>query len=137
MTVNNKSNVHNMQVLAELENRVFERTQELEVMNAQLEELVKERTEELKANGTRLHIILENSMAGVAFTDKDSKILYVNVAFQELVRYSEKELIGRHYFELTHPDYIEQPFKEHELFEKIGDCLGVQYIYEDESQVFI
>jgi len=37
-------------------------------------------------------------------------------------------------FDIGIDGYVRKPFKEEELFETIGFCLGVQYVYEEEVQ---
>jgi PAS domain S-box-containing protein len=55
----------------------------------------------------RFHTIFESGPVGIALLDRDGRYLSVNPVRQEMLGYSEEELRGRHYLDVTHPDDIE------------------------------
>jgi PAS domain S-box-containing protein len=69
-----------------------------------LEQLVTKRTSELRASEARFRAIFEHAAVGVGLGDTDGRLLAANPALQEMLGYSEEELKGITYTELTHPD---------------------------------
>ena len=57
----------------------------------------------LKESEERFRVTFEQSAVGVSQLTPDGIYLNVNQKYCELVGYSEKELIGHHYQEITHP----------------------------------
>ncbi|MET4162662.1 PAS domain S-box-containing protein [Marinobacterium sp. MBR-111] len=58
----------------------------------------------LHASEARWKAVYENSAAGIALTDPDSRILNANPAFQRITGYTEKELKQRSIEQLTPPE---------------------------------
>lgn len=51
-----------------------------------------------------LKILLENSPLGIVLTDTQGKFLYTNRSFQEMLGYTEEEMLSKTVFDITHPD---------------------------------
>lgn len=76
-----------------LDQRVSERTRELQEVNRSMEREIAER--ERAEAGLRLSAkVFENTVEGVIITDADTKILAVNRAFMHVTGYSESEVKG-------------------------------------------
>ncbi|HTD53427.1 MAG TPA: PAS domain S-box protein, partial [Thermoanaerobaculia bacterium] len=58
----------------------------------------------LKQSEERWRGIFENSRIGIALAGPEGRFVAVNARYQELVGYSEKELRGMSFLEITHPD---------------------------------
>ncbi len=63
--------------------------------------------EGLKASEERFHAIVDSAPIGISLLDPEGRYIAVNPARQEMLGYSEEELIGRHYLDVTHPADIE------------------------------
>ncbi len=90
----------------ELEQRVRERTAELEKINGQLREQITECQLAQAALGESEHkysTLVEDALIGV-FIIKDGKIEFANDKFAALYGYSKAELIGMDSFMLVHPE---------------------------------
>jgi PAS domain S-box-containing protein len=72
----------------------------------ELEQLVAERTAELRASEARFRAIYEHAAMGISLADMDGRLTATNPALQEMLGYSEEELQGMVYTELTHPDDV-------------------------------
>ncbi len=85
-----------------LENQVRERTTELQ------REITERRRalEELQESEERFRSAFDYGAVPMAMTALDDRLLRVNAAFSELLGYSESELAGKTYQEITHPDDI-------------------------------
>ncbi|MGD0617486.1 MAG: PAS domain S-box protein [Bryobacteraceae bacterium] len=55
----------------------------------------------------RWRSVFENSAIGVALTDLNGCFLATNPVYQEMVGYSEEELLGRSFLDITHEDHRE------------------------------
>ncbi|MRR35157.1 PAS domain S-box protein, partial [bacterium] len=76
-----------------LDQRVSERTRELEGVNRALQEEIAER--ELAEEKLRLSAkVFDNTVEGVIITDAETTILAVNRAFSQVTGYQEEEIIG-------------------------------------------
>src|SRR5947209_1160289 len=72
--------------------------------NTDLEE--RKRAEDtLRKTEERWRSVFENSAIGVALTDLNGRFLATNHVFQAMVGYTEEELRGVNYLDLTHEDY--------------------------------
>ena len=69
-----------------------------------LETLIQERTKALKESEARLRSYFEFPVAGIAITSLDMGWLEVNPALCDMLGYSQQELSGMTWDELTHPD---------------------------------
>lgn len=96
---------------AELEQRVTERTSALSDANTQLKQEIEERKQAeaaLRESEERFRAIFEKAGVGVALSSLDGKFLQANPAFQALIGYTEQELREMTFFDITHPDDIQQ-----------------------------
>lgn len=59
--------------------------------------------EGLRASEERFHAIVDSAPTGISLLDPNGRYIAVNPARQEMLGYSEEELIGRHYLDVTHP----------------------------------
>lgn len=62
--------------------------------------------EALRASEERFRAIFTAAPVGIALIDREGRYLAVNPARQRMLGYSEAELLGRHYLEITHPDDV-------------------------------
>lgn len=60
----------------------------------------------LRESEERFRTIFESAPVGISLLDRDGRYLSVNPVRQQMLGYSEAELIGRHYLEVTHPDDV-------------------------------
>ncbi|MBW2118501.1 MAG: PAS domain S-box protein [Deltaproteobacteria bacterium] len=65
----------------------------------------------LRESEGRFRTIFENSPIGIDIVDKEGRPLYVNIALQEMLGYSEDELRSMAFTEYTHPDDVEDSLK--------------------------
>jgi PAS domain S-box-containing protein len=96
-------------VFAEL----YRKTQQLERLNRELEQRVAERTAELEASAMRLReseesfrAIFENAGIGISVLNRDTKLLKVNPAMQEMFGYSAAEVLNMEMAACTYPDDV-------------------------------
>jgi len=101
----------------ELEQKVFERTAELQKINAQLRTQVFEceiAEAALRESENKYSTLVEDALIGV-YINKDGKIVFANDKFAAIYGYSKNELIGMESAMLVHPE--DRPWVE-ELREK-------------------
>jgi PAS domain S-box-containing protein/putative nucleotidyltransferase with HDIG domain len=99
----------------ELEQRVKERTTELEKVNEELRAEVRERKRAikiLKASEERYSLVLKNCNQAICVA-QDGVFKFVSPKATEISGYSEKELTSRPFITLVHPDDQETVFKYH------------------------
>ncbi len=58
-----------------------------------------------------LEILLENSPLGIVLTDTEGKFLYTNRSFQEMLGYTEVEMLEKSVFDITHPDCASRSYE--------------------------
>jgi PAS domain S-box-containing protein len=68
----------------------------------------KQAEESLQESEARFRSIYENTAVGLAQVSLDFKIISANEAYCIMLGYEEKDLVGRHLKEITHPDVIEE-----------------------------
>lgn len=61
----------------------------------------------LQESEARFRAIFERAAIGIGLTDEDGRTLEANPALQEILGYSEEELRGMSFAEVTHPDDLE------------------------------
>ena len=67
----------------------------------------KQAQEALRKSEERWRSVFENSAIGVALTDLDGRFLTVNHAYEKMLGYTEEELRGLSFLEITNEDYQE------------------------------
>jgi PAS domain S-box-containing protein len=90
-----------------LEQRVEERTAALKEANEKLllENSERRRAEEaLRENEERYRAIFNNAAVGIYLSDSEGRLLQVNSKAASMYGYSEEELHGLTFFDITHPD---------------------------------
>jgi len=60
----------------------------------------------LKQSETRFRLIFENAAIGIVFRDVAGQVMAANSAFQQMLGYSQNELCGMHFTQLTHPESL-------------------------------
>lgn len=97
-------------VFAEL----YRKTQELEQLNHELEQRVAQRTAELEASTARLReseesfrAIFENAGIGISVLNQDTRFLKVNTTMQEMLGYSAAEALNMEMAACTHPEDVQ------------------------------
>ena len=129
------------------------------------ESLLKEVTERLSAKQAlarseeRFYSIFESVTVGIKVLELNGEILQTNSAFQQMIGYSEAELVGRKFLDFLHPADVAQAVKlfqdvtqkgtshfrfEHRALHKNNSVLWVKTIFTviqhgvgDPAQVFI
>lgn len=61
----------------------------------------------LQKSESRLRVAFENAAVGIAHVHPDERLFQVNQRLCEIIGYSEEELIGRKFSEITHPQDLE------------------------------
>ena len=108
-----------VRVFAEL----YRKTQQLERLNRELEQRVAERTAELEASTMRLReseesfrAIFENAGIGISVLNRDTRLLKVNSTMLEMFGYSAAEVLN---MEMTAWTYPEDVLSDHDLFQQV------------------
>jgi PAS domain S-box-containing protein len=99
---------------SEMETRVKERTADLEQANQELQIEITEhrRSEEaLRKSEERWQAVFANSAVGIALADLDGRFTASNAAFQKMLGYSEAELRGFSFLDITHQDNRDASWK--------------------------
>ena len=90
-------------LMASLEERVQQRTAELEQANAKLMQWVSEQkatSRELEDNESRLRAVLDSTVDGIITIDEEGRILSINPAVTTIFGYTDLELLGHNVSEL-------------------------------------
>ncbi|MBU1369168.1 MAG: response regulator [Bacteroidetes bacterium] len=97
-----------LQLNAELENRVIERTKDLEA------EIVERQYVEdmLRDSEEKYRLIFENANDGILLTNQ-GRIQFINPKTYELTGYYPKNVIGKFFTDFIHPDYRELVLNNH------------------------
>ncbi len=96
--------------------------------------------EEVRASEARFRAIFEQAAAGIAQVALDGRWLSVNGRFCEIVGYTEQELLGLTYQQITHPDDLEADFeleRRQLAGEVVRSPLQKRYIRKDGSVVWV
>ncbi|MEK7595057.1 MAG: ATP-binding protein [Patescibacteria group bacterium] len=78
----------------DLEEKVRQRTQELEISKEELEKRVAERTNELESERNKFRIVLYNTVDGVFALDRDKRVIAFNKAMEDMTGFLESEVLG-------------------------------------------
>ncbi len=82
-----------------------------------LEEMVARRTAALRASEERFRTIFEDSVVGITLVDTEGRLVASNLALQNMLGYSAKELAGLAFNGYSHPDDAEM---DRELYEALA-----------------
>lgn len=98
-----------------------------------------EAQEALRASEERLRAVFSQAAGGIAQTDGEGRLVFVNRKFCEIAGYDESEILGMRIEEIIHPDDRSQSAH---LFRKLvekGAAFEVEqrYIRKDASQVWV
>lgn len=77
--------------------------------------------EGLRASEERFHAIFDSAPIGISLLDPEGRYLAINPARQDTLGYTESELLGRHYLEITHPDDIDYDVEVNERARELGN----------------
>ncbi|TSC57669.1 MAG: sensory transduction histidine kinase [Candidatus Peregrinibacteria bacterium Greene0416_62] len=61
----------------------------------------------MKERESMYRTLVENMNEVVWMVDREGNTLYVNPKFQEILGYSEEEILGKSAFQIIHPDYVD------------------------------
>ena len=94
----------------EMDQRVHERTAELQTANERLRREIaghKETERALRASEERYRAIFANAPVGIDVADPDGRLTSVNGSLCEMLGYTEEELLGRSFRDITFPQDLE------------------------------
>jgi len=121
-------------VFAEL----YRKTRQLERLNHELEQRVAERTVELEASTVRLReseesfrAIFDNAGIGISVLDQEARMLRANATMQEMFGYNAGETLNMALSALTHPDDV---LSDSEAFQDV--CAGRLDRYQIEKRYY-
>ena len=80
--------------------------------NRTLKRRVEERTSQLMETESRFRATFEQAAVGVAHVSLEGKFLRINSKFCEIVGYSESEMLGLAFQDITHPDDLNADLKQ-------------------------
>ena len=92
-----------------LERKIESQTQNLQQINLELQQEIKQRVASqaaLVASEQKFKAIFEQAAVGIVKTSLDKEMLEVNPWFCQITGYSAKELVGKSFESITHPDDI-------------------------------
>jgi PAS domain S-box-containing protein len=102
---------------------------ELQEHRENLEKLVQERTRELAETQEKYEDLYENAPDMFASVDaKTGKIIGCNRTLLKKTKYSKDELIGKHIFQIYHPDCLDNAKTCFAQFQKTGEVHNVELI---------
>ncbi len=88
--------------------------QELSSQNQTLESQIALRTTELRQSEERFRAIFEQAAVGISLVSPEGKFTTVNQRFCDLLGYSEAELMGMTFQEITEPDHLAADLSQYE-----------------------
>jgi PAS domain S-box-containing protein len=74
----------------------------------------------LRESEARFRAVFEGAPVGISLIDREGRYLAVNPARQRMLGYSEAELLGRPYLDVTHPDDVEYDRERNEEARELG-----------------
>src|SRR3989344_4576303 len=79
----------------DVEERVTERTKELETVKEELSQRIAERTKELETERNKFRVVLYNAFDGVFALDKQKRVIAFNKTMEDLTGFLESEVLGK------------------------------------------
>jgi PAS domain S-box-containing protein len=95
---------------------------------------------ELRNSEERFRLMFENAPVGMVIVSQEKILKKINPAFQRLVGYSEKEIVGHTYAFYTHPDDLQQNLLVTEQFlrgEIASYALEKRYVRKDGEVIWV
>ncbi|MFO0879053.1 MAG: PAS domain S-box protein [Gemmataceae bacterium] len=129
-------------VLASVVDITARRTAEqaLQQLNQQLEERVTERTAELRESEQRFRGIFERAPIGITITSIEGNMVLCNLAYCQILGYSQEELQRIHFSNLIHPDDLADNLNRIQLL-TTGEASHVEvenrYLHRNGSAVWV
>ncbi|NOR23256.1 MAG: transporter substrate-binding domain-containing protein, partial [Desulforhopalus sp.] len=110
------------------------------IWNKQLSSKVKERTNQLMETESRFRATFEQAAVGVAHVSMEGRFLRVNEKFCDIIGYSEEEMFGLTFQDITHPDDLELDLSNVEQVlkgERENFSLDKRYFRKDGSVIWV
>ena len=106
---------------------------QLEIANHKLAQEISDRVlveEALKQSETRFRLIFENAAIGIVVANLAGQLVATNLAFQQMLGYSQNELCGMHFKDFTHPESIAvEEVLYQEMVAGLRDCYQLEKLY--------
>ncbi len=112
----------------------------LQATNAALESRLAVQNQQLQASTAELRTIFERAGVGLNFQNLDGQFVRLNQRWCEIVGYSQTELLGLQFHDITHPDDcgLEQPYLERLLAGEIPNfTIEKRYLHKDGRTVWV
>ncbi|MEQ9354292.1 PAS domain S-box protein [Coleofasciculus chthonoplastes] len=135
--------VHIRELNNQLEQRVKERTTELQQINAQLVQEIRERRQiehSLAVSEERFRGIFDQAAVGIAQATLDGAFIVVNQKFADIIGYTCEEVLAKSWQDITHPDDMEaDEAYVRQLLAKDIDRYSIEkrYIHKDGSVILV
>ncbi len=115
-------------VLRMMRKYIIERRATVEELRIKIEE-GKRSTEEMRESEERFRSIFEQAAVGIIHVATNGKFLRANKRFCEITGYTKREILGRTFLDITHPDDI---YKQEQARKKVLD--GKESFYKIEKR---
>ena len=114
--------------LSEITDRVMEQSRELKLFNELLEQRIYERTQELQASHSRINELSEKSHTVFWEVDAQGLYTYINHVSDLLFGYRPEEMIGRMHFYDLYPEPEREAFKKEAfaVFERMEQLNNIE-----------